>query len=101
MVTPIFRLNGEFFGVITQNGILIDTDGECLGKLIENEVWCVDGEYLGEVVDENYILRQKNVFKLPERQMAQSLSYEHPGNYADRASRPEKEGWVDALDIYP
>jgi len=97
--TPIYRWSGEFFGHIYLKQ-LIDSNGDYIGRLKGNDVWRADGTYLGEIVDQNYILRRINDVREPELPSVQSDAFLPPQPYADRPSRTELNGWVDALDEY-
>jgi hypothetical protein len=57
-MTAIFRWSGQYFGFV-QNGNLFAADGRYLGWVDETgRVWSANGLFLGEVVDDKYILRR-------------------------------------------
>lgn len=53
----VFRLNGEYFGFISNNN-LFNSTSEYLGWIDDDgRVWNIDGHYIWEQVEENYILK--------------------------------------------
>lgn len=56
--TIIYRLDGRYFGFI-RDGNLFRGNGEYFGWAEESgHVWQATGRFLGEIVEENYILRR-------------------------------------------
>lgn len=89
MTTPIYRWNGEYFGFL-RNGRLFNASSEYLGWVTEDgRVWKTDGKFLGEIEDENYILRRTS--------MATPAT---PARKANRAGRASRAGRIDALDEF-
>jgi hypothetical protein len=100
--TSIFRWSGEYFGFISGDH-LFSSDGNYLGWVEEdNTVWCADGQFLGEIVDDEYILRQSNIIepiaKIPHIVPISPIAPIAPMN---RLARMAMIGWKDALDRYP
>lgn len=98
---PIYRWNGQYFGFIN-NSNFFDANSNYLGW-VENDgsVWNKNGEYLGEIVEENYILVRANRMK-PMKRMAKRtpMSPMRPMRRMNRMSKMSKMGWNDALDVY-
>ena len=56
-MTPIYRLNGEYFGFVSAGNIYAG-DGTYFGWLDGEHAWYRTGHHLGEIVDDTYILRR-------------------------------------------
>ncbi len=98
-MTHIFRWSGEYFGFIS-NGNLFSSSSEYLGWIKKaGSVWKNDGSYLGELVEDNYILRNTSRMK-PMASMPKMtpMSLMAPMPPMDRMGRMGRMGWVDALD---
>ena len=97
-VTPIFHWSGSYAGFIT-DGWLFDVNARYLGWCDGNGwVWKADGAALGEVVDENYILR--NLLKTPPVRRTPRVPPvpPTPPNFpGSRLPRIPKPGWIDPL----
>jgi hypothetical protein len=95
---PVFRWSGEYFGFIRDNNFF-DKDGIYLGWLEYERIWKIDGEFLGELIDENYILRNK--FDVPiccRVPRTPPLRPIPPTPSTDRAGKELRSGWVDSLE---
>ncbi len=95
----MFTWSVRYFGFI-QNNRLFTRDSHYVGWIEDNgSVWLADGEYAGEVVDENYILRQtsrtKPVSRVPR---VTPVSPVGPVPPVDRVGRIDRIGYVDALE---
>ena len=99
--TPIYRWSGEFFGFI-YNGKFFDADSNFLGWTDdENRVWRADGTFLGEIVDDNYILRRTTMIEpVPRVPKVPPVPPVPPVPRVDRVGHVPKVGWEDALDEY-
>ena len=99
--TPIYRWSGEYFGFI-YNGKFFDADSNYLCWIDdENRVWRADGTFLGEIVDDNYILRQTTkVEPVPRVPKLPPVPPVPPVPRVGRVGRVPKVGWKDALDEY-
>ena len=98
----IFRRNGQYFGFV-RNGRIFTADSSYIGWLDDDDrVWEVDGNFLGEIVDEEYILCCGNMAP-PARSAARArpATPATPARPADRADRAMPAGWSDALNKYP
>jgi len=98
-MTRIFRWNGEYFGFIT-NQRFFDANSNYLGWVDDDgSVWKRDGHFLGEIVDENYVLRRHTMTEPAVRaQRAAPATPPTPAYPANRASRAQRAGWFDPLD---
>lgn len=97
----IFRWSGEYFGFI-DNGYLFDSHSNYLGWAeSDGSVWNEDGTYLGEMVEDSYILRNITMYepiaripKIPPISPIPPIPpFNRYGNYA-------MYGWQDALDRF-
>jgi hypothetical protein len=82
-VGRLFRPDGSYFA-------WIDNDGA--------RVWRADGAYLGEIVDDNYILRNTQqappVSRGPRIPPVPPIA---PARPIDRTARPPRLSWTDVL----
>lgn len=100
-MTAIYRWNGEYFGFI-RNDNLFNSSSEYLGWITEDgRVWRKDGSFLGEIEDENYILRRTSMatpaIRAPKATPATPATRPRRPNRAGRVSRA---GCVDTLDEF-
>jgi hypothetical protein len=97
--TSIFKWSGEYSGFIL-DGHVFDARSHYLGWVDEDgTVWHRTGRYVGEVVEENYILR--NTSQAPRAARAALVTPAAPASPAAparRAALGQKAGWVDAWD---
>jgi hypothetical protein len=99
MKTPIYNWAGNYWGFI-YNERLFDKEANYKGWIDDNnQVWDKNGEYLGEIVQENYILRNTNKME-PMSRMAKMEPMEPmaPIPKMDRIGKNEIVGWIDALE---
>jgi hypothetical protein len=98
MATPIFRWSGEYFGFI-KDGFLFDANGTYVAWAeADGSVWRTDGTYLGDIVEQNYILRN------PTRSTAGNREPRPPPlrpgpmpTQVRRAPKVLRKGWIDSL----
>ncbi|OCH42338.1 4-fold beta flower protein [Aliivibrio fischeri] len=91
-MTPIYRWNGQCFGFI-KNDRLFSASSQYLGWVTEDgRVWRRNGAFLGEVENENYILRRTS--------MATPATLATPPRRANRADKASRVGQFDALDEF-
>ncbi|EKO3581329.1 hypothetical protein N6C00_000554 [Vibrio metschnikovii] len=91
-MTPIYRWNGQYFGFI-KNDRLFSASSQYLGWVTEDgRVWRRYGTFLGEVENENYILRRTS--------MAIPAIPATPDRRANRAGKALRAGQIDALDEF-
>src|SRR5262245_5174128 len=97
-MTPLFTWSGKYVGF--HNGKnLFSADGQYLGWLDEDaRVWKASGEFAGELIEENYVLRREHT-RLPTAKMPHTLPMrpELPAPRFDRVARVPKTGFIDAL----
>jgi hypothetical protein len=97
----IFYWNGKYFGFI-KNGNLFSSTSEYLGW-IDNDgtVWNKNGHYVGEQVEENYILRKTNKIKPMSRMPKMTpMSPMSPMSPMNKMGKMGRMGWIDALDDF-
>jgi hypothetical protein len=95
---PIYRWNGRYFGFILK-GYLFDARSSYVGWVEGNNVWTRDGRYLGELVDENYVLRRSGMATPARRALkAAPATPATPARRANRGARAQRGGWEDALE---
>jgi hypothetical protein len=100
MKTPVYKWSGKYWGFISNNK-LFDQNATYCGWIDEdNRVWNTDGFFLGEVIDENYILRKnmkmQPMNKIPKMAPMQPMP---PLPRMDRVGRISRLGWDDVLEI--
>ncbi|MEN6474130.1 MAG: 4-fold beta flower protein [Syntrophaceae bacterium] len=97
----IYRWNGEYFGFI-RNGHLFNAVSQYLGWVTDDgRVWRKNGTFLGEIENDNYILRRTSMATPATRATrATPASPATPARRANRAARASKAGRVDALDEF-
>jgi hypothetical protein len=96
-MTPVYRWSGEYFGFIS-NERLFDKHCKYLGWVDENEVWRSNGTFLGEIIDEHYILRRVNMTPRTARTARTTpITPAKPAFRVNRAQRVQRSGRVDAL----
>lgn len=67
MKTPIYKWSGNYWGFV-YNGRLFDKNANYSGWINDQgRAWSKDGSYLGEIVQENYILRNASRVELVNR----------------------------------
>jgi len=99
MKTPIYKWSGNYWGFI-YNGKFFDKDSNYKGWIDDNnQVWDKNGKYLGELIQENYILRNTNKME-PMSRMAKMEPMTPMAQLPriDRIGKIEKIGWVDVLE---
>lgn len=99
MKTPLYKWSGNYWGFIYNNKFF-DKDGNYQGWITEDlRVWNSDGEYLGEIINENYILRNTMkmtpMSKIPKIPPIPPIP---PIPKIDRIGKIGKIGWIDALE---
>src|SRR5688500_9130792 len=61
LMQPLFKWNGQYIGFIS-DGYVFDADGAYMGWVEDDgSVYGVKGRYMGEVIEQNYVMR--NLFK--------------------------------------
>jgi hypothetical protein len=95
----MFRWSGLYVGFLA-NGCLFDANGLYLGWQDEaGRIWNRNGTYMGEVVDEHYVMhRQGFAVPVPRPPRVPPVNPELPIAPANRAPRAPLPGWADSLD---
>lgn len=96
MKKPIFQWNGEYWGFIYNNKLFNDSS-DYFGWIDgNNQVWKHDGSYLGELVEDNYILRRSNkVEPIPKIPPIPPIP---PIPKINKIPKIPKIGWIDPLE---
>jgi hypothetical protein len=99
MKVPIYKWSGNYWGFIYNNRIF-DKDSNYKGWIDdEKRAWNSDGVYIGEIVNENYILRRNSKMqpmnKIPKIPPIPPIP---PIPKIDRIGKIGKMGWTDVLD---
>ena len=94
----IFRLDGRYFGFV-RGGNLFRGNGDYYGWVDRAErVWRADGYYIGEIVEENYVLRSiagpNYGRQVPRRPPTRPVP---PVPQVDRVYKIGMLGWIDSL----
>jgi hypothetical protein len=99
MSTPLFRWSGEYAGFIS-NGHVFDSQSTYLGWIEDDgKVWRQDGHYVGQIVDDNYILKNTmSIEPIPCIPRIPPIPPIPPIPTIDRIGKIGKIGWKDALD---
>ncbi|WP_154202575.1 4-fold beta flower protein [Vibrio harveyi] len=97
-MTPIYRWNGQYFGFI-KNDRLFSASSQYLGWVTEDgRVWRRNGTFLGEVENENYILRRTSMATPATRAVRATPAIPAtPARRANRAGKASIAGRIDAL----
>ncbi|EOV1982966.1 TPA: 4-fold beta flower protein [Vibrio parahaemolyticus] len=100
-MTPIYRWNGQYFGFI-KNDRLFNASSQYLGWVTEDgRVWRRNGTFLGEVENENYILRRTSMATPANRAVrATPATPVTPARRANREGKALRAGRIDALDEF-
>ncbi|EGR1346439.1 hypothetical protein EFU42_02400 [Vibrio cholerae] len=101
-MTPIYRWNGQYFSFI-KNDRLFNENSQYLGWVTDDgRVWRKkDGTFLGEVENENYILRRTSMATPATRAVrVTSATPATPARRVNRAGKASRVGRIDALDEF-
>jgi hypothetical protein len=96
----IFRLSGAYVGVLTGDGWFFDAEGRYLGWYDEKQqVWNRDGSFLGEIVNQHYILKRENDWRknLKMTPKVPPVRPDLPSSPPGRLAVNPEPGWNDAL----
>ena len=98
----IYRWNGRYFGFI-RNDRFFAADSTYIGWMDDDgRVWESDGNFLGEIVNDDYILRRTSMATPARRAVkARPAKPATPSRPANRAGKVGRAGSVDALDKFP
>lgn len=98
-MTPLYTWTGRYCAFIS-NGWIFDRQSHYLGWLTEDgKAWGRDGSFLGELVDENYIL-SRTTMATPARRAVRAIPAPPatPAARVNRAGRASRAGRVDVLE---
>jgi hypothetical protein len=97
-VIPVFRWSGLFVGFFV-DGFLFDANGGFFAwEDRSRRVWRANGRYLGERVDQHYVLRRVAwATPVPQPRRVPPVTPELPLPPPHRPARPPRAGWEDAL----
>lgn len=94
----IYKWNGDYFGFVSGDN-LFDKHSNYVGWIENNQVWLASGEFLGEIYDNNYILRKTimvpPVPRVPRVPPVPPVPLVPPIN---RVGRVPIAGWEDPLE---
>ena len=97
-IIPLFRWSGLFVGFLV-DGCLFEANGGYFGwedRL--GRIWRDDGSYLGERVDQHYVLRRSAwTTPVPQPRRVPPVTPELPLPPPNRSARPPRPGFEDAL----
>lgn len=100
MSQPIFRWNGDYFGFIA-SGRLYDKYANYCGWVDYMDFWRRDGAYLGELVDNVYILKRKSMAPRANKPIRPDPPLiVAPPPCPNRMPRSTRVGFKDALDQF-
>jgi hypothetical protein len=96
----IYRWNGQYFGFVS-GGNLFDANSNWIGWIEGKQVWRGNGTFLGEIYEQNYVLRKTKtapfVPQIPHIPPVPPVPPVHPIN---RINRVPVTGMEDALAEY-
>lgn len=94
----IYKWNGEYFGFISGDN-LFDTNSNWIGWIEDKGAWRANGEFLGEIYDNNYILRNRTKAQpLPKPPHNPPICPIPPVPSIKRDKREPLAGLYDALE---
>lgn len=98
-MAEIFFWQGRYAGFIA-DGWLFAADGRYLGWVdSSNRVWKADGCFLGEIVEDHYILRRSHgVVPIRQTPRVPPVPAEPPSPPAARSTHLPRPGWIDPLE---
>ncbi|MEY0131171.1 4-fold beta flower protein [Providencia rettgeri] len=101
-MTPVYRCNGKYFGFIINSGYFFDAESQYIGWVDDNAlVWRKDGSFLGEIIDENYIMRRLSSTSYANRTRRPTpTTPSRCTRFTNRAKRCNQAGRIDALDEF-
>jgi hypothetical protein len=67
IVIPLYHLNGRYYGFVVAGAYIFDAAGYYAGWVADGQVWRADGRYVGEVLDDRYVVRETFATMLTDR----------------------------------
>ena len=93
----LFSWDGQYAGFVSR-GYLFDRLGTYRGWLEGNRAWSENGEYLGDLTEENYILRKDlGIPPIPRIPRIPPIPPIPPNPKSDRVGRLPRMGYTDVL----
>jgi hypothetical protein len=93
---PIYRRSGDYFGFIKSNR-LFNANSDYLGWITEDgRVWRADGSFLGELVDNHYIMRRRSM-ATPARKARLPSQHDLHGRLAKQSVPANREKLVGTM----
>lgn len=96
---PLFRWSGEYVGFVS-NGHVFDSQSTYLGWIEDDgSVWRQDGRFVGEIVDDHYILkRAMRIDPIPRIPRIPPIPPISPIPPINRIGRIGRIGWLDSFN---
>jgi hypothetical protein len=96
---PLFTWSGEYFGFL-HDGYVFDRNGKYVGWATrEGAVWFRDGSFLGEIVEDNYVLRRQTMVNPIHRvPLVPPIPAVPRVPAIRRIPRIPRLGWIDPLE---
>jgi len=93
----LYKWNGEYFGFISGDNVF-DKKSKWIGWIQENQVWGTAGEFVGDIFETNYILRNVTMIPpIPRVSKIPPVPPVPPVPSVNRVARVSLAGYVDAL----
>ncbi len=98
MKAPLYKWSGQYVGFIS-GGNLFDASSTYLGWVDEEgRCWSSSGSFLGELVEENYVLRRTTMVPpVPKVPKVPPVPPVPPVAKVNRVGKVGRVGWTDAL----
>jgi hypothetical protein len=94
---PLFRWSGSYWGFTAAERVY-DRYGRHVGWLAGKDVYGLKGDFIGELQEEHYVLRNRLRAQPVQRAARPAVPYLCPPAAApDRDARDPMDGWSDAL----
>lgn len=97
-MSALYSWDGRYFGFVS-NGRVFDANSRYVGWVEDDgRAWRADGSFLGEMVDDSYILRNINIAEPARRaRRGQPGRPGVRGRPGDRGARAKRVGRIDPL----
>ncbi len=94
----IYKWNGNYFGFVSGEN-LFDKQSNWIGWLENNQVWLANGYFLGEIYNDDYILKNTAMVPLvPKVPHVPPVPPVSPVPSVNRVGMVPVVGWEDPLD---
>lgn len=82
---PVWAVrSGRFSGYISSSGLVYDSSGEHVGRLVNGKIYSNSGRYIGEIYKERWV-GVKNNYLAPMRGVRAKHASKAVSRYADRS----------------